>query len=248
MEYLKIKNWIKYQHYKDRNPPWIKLYHSILDDYEYACLQDDSKLLLISLFMLAGRTDNHIPNDPKWIQSKAMLTKKIDIQPLINTGFISIDGNDSKMIADCKQNDTQRRDRDREETEKKKNGMVYPEWLDLDLWKEFKKYRTSIKSPMTIHAEKLCLADLKTQMDVGYKQSDIINHTIKSGKWKSFYPPKNKQAEKTYPTSDFGDDLFLKQAFEFMGPGYTDEDFNNHCHAFGHKPEVIRAKIKEVRG
>ena len=60
-------------------------------------------------------------------------------------------------------------------------------------WKEFKKYRTKIKSPLTIHAEKLCIDDLKKIINDGFKQDDIINKTIMSGKWKSFYPVKNKK-------------------------------------------------------
>ena len=30
MKNLTIKNWHKFQHYKDRNPPWIKLHYEIL--------------------------------------------------------------------------------------------------------------------------------------------------------------------------------------------------------------------------
>jgi len=72
--------------------------------------------------------------------------------------------------------------------------IKYPSWLDLPLWKEFKKYRTKIKAPLTDHAEKLCLADLKKVIDEGHKQKDVVNQTIMSGKWKSFYPVKNKKS------------------------------------------------------
>src|SRR5690606_19747530 len=33
--YLTVKNFERFQHYKDRNPPWIKLYNDLLDDYEF---------------------------------------------------------------------------------------------------------------------------------------------------------------------------------------------------------------------
>uniref|UniRef100_A0A6M3LRJ7 Putative replication protein n=1 Tax=viral metagenome TaxID=1070528 RepID=A0A6M3LRJ7_9ZZZZ len=108
MEYLKVKNWEKYQHYTHRNPPWIKLHNQILDDYEYCCLQDDSKLLLISLFLLASKTDNKIPSDPEWIRSKAMIKGSVDLSELIKSNFIEQLSNglqgDSIMIASCKQN------------------------------------------------------------------------------------------------------------------------------------------------
>ena len=67
MQTLSIKNWEKFQHYKDRNPPSIKLNRDLLRDYEFACLQDASKLLLIELWLLASQLDNKIPNDPKWL-------------------------------------------------------------------------------------------------------------------------------------------------------------------------------------
>ena len=96
MDYIEVQNWSEYQHYSQRNPPWIKLHNKLLDNYDYGCLQDASKLLLISLYLLASRTDNHIPSDLEWIRSKAMLKGKIDLQPLIKASFI-------KVVADCTQ-------------------------------------------------------------------------------------------------------------------------------------------------
>lgn len=56
MEYFTVKNWTKHQHYKDRRPPWIKLHITLLDDYEFSCLQDASKLHLIAIWILAGES------------------------------------------------------------------------------------------------------------------------------------------------------------------------------------------------
>lgn len=115
MEYFSIKNWETFQHYTSRNPPWIKLYHSLLDDYEYGCLQDASKLLLISLFMLASRTGNKIPLDHKWIKQKAMLTIEPDLKPLLDAGFINYNGDASKLLAICKQDASPIREEKRRE-------------------------------------------------------------------------------------------------------------------------------------
>ncbi len=90
MEYLAIKNWKEYQHYKKRNPPWIKMYHGLLDDYDFDRLADESKLLLMCLFLLACRTDNQIPYDQDWIQRKSTLRLEIDLAPLFDAGWISI--------------------------------------------------------------------------------------------------------------------------------------------------------------
>ena len=103
MDYLRIRNWGKYQHYKDRNPPWIKLYHTLLDDYEYSCLQDDSKLLLFSLYLVASRCDNMIPMDIEWIKKRANINGNVDFSELQDAGFIKTIENDSNMIASGKQ-------------------------------------------------------------------------------------------------------------------------------------------------
>ena len=31
----RIKGWVKFQHFKDRRPPWIKLYRDILEDPDW---------------------------------------------------------------------------------------------------------------------------------------------------------------------------------------------------------------------
>lgn len=98
--YVSIANWEKFQHYNDRTPPWIKLYNSLLDDYEFSCLHDASKLLLMMLWLLASRHENKIPADIKWLKKQLPIDGDVDIKPLIEQGFI-IDA--SNALAVCKQ-------------------------------------------------------------------------------------------------------------------------------------------------
>ena len=100
--YFKVRNFDKFQHYKDRNPPWIKLYKTILEDYEFAQLQDDSKMHLIGIFLLASCYDNRIRNDSKWIASRISANSDIDLDALSSAGFI-VYLNDSVVIAERKQ-------------------------------------------------------------------------------------------------------------------------------------------------
>jgi hypothetical protein len=37
------KNFEQFQHYKDRNPPWIKLWTRLLDDYEFNELSKENQ-------------------------------------------------------------------------------------------------------------------------------------------------------------------------------------------------------------
>lgn len=99
MSYLTVPNLKKYQHYKDRSPPWIKLHSKILDNYKFECLQDASKSHLMLIWLLASRTDNKIRNDTIWIGRKIGANSPINLKELIEAGFLNVIGD----VADCKQ-------------------------------------------------------------------------------------------------------------------------------------------------
>jgi hypothetical protein len=60
---MKIKNWKKLQHYKDRKPPWIKLYRDLLDDPEWHELSGDDAKHLIMLWLIASEDENGVLPD-----------------------------------------------------------------------------------------------------------------------------------------------------------------------------------------
>lgn len=107
---LSVKNWDQFQHYKDRNPPWIKLHNSLLEDYEFECLHDASKGHLLCIWMLASRTENKIPYDSEWVGRKIGASTPVDLDSLITAGFLvsnqplpDVEHNASAVIADDKQ-------------------------------------------------------------------------------------------------------------------------------------------------
>ena len=51
---MKIKNWDKFQHFKDRRPPWVKLYRDILDDKNWFDLSGDDAKLLVMFWLIAS--------------------------------------------------------------------------------------------------------------------------------------------------------------------------------------------------
>ena len=118
MDYIKICNWKKHQHYKDRNPPWIKLHNDLLTKYKYRCLQDASKLLLISLWLLRCKQNGDIPKDLAYIREITAIKGKINLQPLIKAGFIECYSPASKPLAPKTETETEtEQSRGREETE-----------------------------------------------------------------------------------------------------------------------------------
>ena len=122
MEILTVKNWTKFQHYKDRDPPWIKLYKSLLDDYDFCRLQDASKLHLVLIWLYAARNKGEVPNDPKFLQNRLSLSKPPDIKTLITNGFLV---RASNMLAACNQDatpETYTQETYKQETEGEKKG------------------------------------------------------------------------------------------------------------------------------
>lgn len=88
MVYFTVKNFEKFQHYKDRSPPWIKLYNDVLENYEFASLPDEQKGQLILIWLLASRMDNKVPFDPKWVAQKINATAPVNLERLMDLGWI----------------------------------------------------------------------------------------------------------------------------------------------------------------
>lgn len=99
-DHFLVKNWTKFQHYKDRNPPWIKLHVEILASEDWVALADASKLLAVVCMVLAARNDGKVPNNIDYIKRVAYLDKRPDLKPLIDCGFLvnpQADASESKQ-------------------------------------------------------------------------------------------------------------------------------------------------------
>ena len=90
MEYLSVKNWEEFQHYKDREPKWIKVYRSLLIDYKFDQLSDGEFGILVKTWLLASQMDNKIPNDATWIKNKLGLVRKPKLKKYIDLEFLMI--------------------------------------------------------------------------------------------------------------------------------------------------------------
>ena len=87
--YLYVKNWAKFQHYKHRSPPWIKLYRNLFSDPAYRKLKDRQKLQLISIWLLASTHDGAVPNDAAYVRVMTGLKHSPDLKTLINQGWLT---------------------------------------------------------------------------------------------------------------------------------------------------------------
>jgi hypothetical protein len=197
----KIKNWGKYQHYKDRRPPWIKLYTEIIDDFradgtpnDLYSLTDSAKLTLMLLWCLASRHDGVIPRiDSAWLALKTGM-KKPDISPLLAAGFIETSDHASKDASKDASTDLDL------DIDKDKRGLVsLPFESDnfKSAWKAWKEHRRRIRKPMTDRAQELILKKLPKDEATAIAW---INNAIEKG-WQGIYEPKQDGYGKTAQSS-----------------------------------------------
>lgn len=104
--FFRIRNFERFQHYKDRNPPWIRLYGGLWRDRAFFRLPDAVKAHLIGLFALAARLDNRIPDDPEWLAHELCASEPIDLGALLASGFLMPEHPASATDAACKPPDT----------------------------------------------------------------------------------------------------------------------------------------------
>jgi hypothetical protein len=88
VKYFCVKNWAKFQHYKDRRPPWIKLHVELLHDYEFGILEDHQKYQLMGIWILASQSENKLPMDNSFIGNGIHASEPVDLDKFMKTGFI----------------------------------------------------------------------------------------------------------------------------------------------------------------
>ena len=72
---IRIKNWEKFQHYKHRDPPWIRVYKGLLNDREWFALDDGAARKLVEFWLIASESDGALPN-PKDLAFRLRITEK----------------------------------------------------------------------------------------------------------------------------------------------------------------------------
>lgn len=135
---MRIKNWSKFQHFKDRRPPWIKLYRDILDDLDWHELSGDDAKMLVMLWLIGSEDEGRLP-DSKTIAFRLRMSVK-DVEKSISklehwliSERYQDDINLSQKNSVAEQFDsvadieTPLRDRDRGEKETEKEGSAEPQ-------------------------------------------------------------------------------------------------------------------------
>lgn len=135
--FMRIKDWQKFQHFKDRKPIWIKLYRDILDDPEWSALDGDSAKVLVMLWLLASEYDGYLP-DIKTISFRLRMTEK-KINEHISKLNHWVMADDINLISECHQDDAPEKRRDKEEAEREKRALTALVWKRV--WEIFPRQR-----------------------------------------------------------------------------------------------------------
>jgi hypothetical protein len=127
---MKPKNWRRFQHFKDRKPPWIKLYRDLLDDLEWHKLKGEAAKFLVQLWLLASEDEEgKLPSID--VISFRFRMNAGEVQGMISQVQAWLEGGDIGVISKRYQDDPLET-----ETETKKN--TYTSEFE-ELWKIHRK-------------------------------------------------------------------------------------------------------------
>jgi len=99
----RVKDWNQFQHFKDRRPPWIKLYRDILDDPEWHELNGEAAKGLVMVWLIASEYDGSLP-DLKKLAFRLRITQE-KAKSLIERLSHWLEQDDIEVISDRYQDD-----------------------------------------------------------------------------------------------------------------------------------------------
>ena len=146
---MKIKNWNKFQHFKDRRPPWVKLYRDLLDDVEWFELDATSSKALVMFWLIASEYDGELP-DAKTLAFR-LRTSESAIKTICSKLSHWLEQDDITMISERYQLDAPETERETETyTEKETDSFTefwnkYPKKVGKDAaYKSWQKVKPRI--------------------------------------------------------------------------------------------------------
>lgn len=92
--FLRVKNLSRFQHYKKRNPPWIKLYRTVitgedgqLDDF--LTLTESEQWQLVRIWVLASQCDHGLlRDDERWLRRAIRSERRVPVEKFVQDGWL----------------------------------------------------------------------------------------------------------------------------------------------------------------
>lgn len=83
MRYIVIADeFSRLQHYRRRNPPWIKFHKWLLDNLQFGRLDLAEQMQFVILCVLSSESENMVPFDVPWLARRMRLAKTSDLAVL----------------------------------------------------------------------------------------------------------------------------------------------------------------------
>jgi hypothetical protein len=87
--YIIIRNWQRFQHYKDRSPPWIKNHVQLLHNHDYLDLPGDCRAILHGLWLEYASSHARLPLDTRSLSRRLGLrVTRQQLDRLNHAGFL----------------------------------------------------------------------------------------------------------------------------------------------------------------
>lgn len=151
---MKIKNWSKFQHFKDRRPPWIKLYRDLLDDIDWHQLDPFASKVLVMCWLIASEEDGNIP-DNKTLAFRLRMSEK-QTSECISKLSHWLEHDDINVISEQYQHDAPETERETEKEERQKSNRGSRLPVDFSLptdWIAFCQEERQDLNPQKVFAE-----------------------------------------------------------------------------------------------
>ena len=174
---MRIKNWDRFQHFKDRKPIWIKLYRDLLDDLNWHELDPKSAKALVMIWLIASEDLGILP-ETKTLAFRLRMSEK-ETKEVVTRLSSWLDQDDINAISEGYQDDMP--EKRREETKKEKE-IEAPEGVSQQVWDSFVKQRKSKKAQVT----DLVINGIKKEADKAGWTMDMALNEIIVRNWVSF--------------------------------------------------------------
>lgn len=98
-KWIVVRNWNRFQHYRDRQPRWIKNYIELVDDPAYLTLTEGCRALLHGLWLIYASSRAQVPLDTRSLSRRLNLrVTSAQLEQLNHAGFIEFSA--SKPLAE----------------------------------------------------------------------------------------------------------------------------------------------------
>jgi hypothetical protein len=184
---VRIKNWKRFQHFKDRRPIWIKLYRDLIDDLEWYKLDPLAAKTLITLWIIASESEGELP----CMETLAfrLRIKEKEVESILSKLSHWVEGDDINLISTSHGIDIP--EKRREENIKKRREeactpFVIPPSIRMETWLAFEDHRKKLRKPMTNKARNLIFSECEK---IGGDPNDLLEQSILRG-WTGVFPVK----------------------------------------------------------